>query len=501
MHKPASCSVLRCNSQRLCQALSISLLYKLAYNKSKPLYLCTLDFTRALDSVDVDIARNILLSRGVPPKHFSVVLRGRDMDLTQQARCSFVCPFAELFETRLWRSLRNQVSNSDILSLCQVCCMESQLRSQRLRWNGHNCGMSDKRVPNIMLFGHHLHLYCKCICLSMTAALQAVSDLCIWKIMGVAPNTWKDDFYKAHIDMQVNSASYIHYFEPVTVTSSHMSICSPFTKTKLVKFSMFVLSCLPRRVTVVAFVLWRCQRTHPSNLCPWFVRAMPAVINTCNIVLTGIFALFSMAHFPRVSCQGCIFWSCVTTACPSFDMVSEMGFTLTLFGIIPLLIVCCCCSFSCWRALQPCMGGWDRLWTVPKVLGQRRVWSCMVRGLLRTTNLVTCFPQTASTTCLAKLVPTPLVLTRAYLLLASAVSRSAVSYPIFASISRRPHVSPQVMHLYRQLILAWVAVVQLVPTTLWSSVANRESLKVKWAAVADDPWCYWSLEFLSLILD
>ena len=30
------------------------------------------------------------------------------------------------------------------------------------------------------------------------------SDLCIWKILGVAPYTWKDDFYKAHIDMQVS---------------------------------------------------------------------------------------------------------------------------------------------------------------------------------------------------------------------------------------------------------------------------------------------------------
>ena len=30
------------------------------------------------------------------------------------------------------------------------------------------------------------------------------SNLCIWKIMGVAPFTWNDDFYKAHIDMQVS---------------------------------------------------------------------------------------------------------------------------------------------------------------------------------------------------------------------------------------------------------------------------------------------------------
>ena len=30
------------------------------------------------------------------------------------------------------------------------------------------------------------------------------SDLAVWKINGIAPYTWKDDFYKAHIDMQVS---------------------------------------------------------------------------------------------------------------------------------------------------------------------------------------------------------------------------------------------------------------------------------------------------------
>ena len=35
-------------------------------------------------------------------------------------------------------------------------------------------------------------------------SLEYRSELCIWKIAGVAPYTWKDIFNKAHIDMQVS---------------------------------------------------------------------------------------------------------------------------------------------------------------------------------------------------------------------------------------------------------------------------------------------------------
>ena len=39
-----------------------------------------------------------------------------------------------------------------------------------------------------------------------------------------------------------------------------------------------------------------------------------------------------------------------------------------------------------------------------------------------------------------KAAPTPIVLTRARMLLANAVSKSAVTYPSFASVSMYPHV-------------------------------------------------------------
>ena len=50
-------------------------------------------------------------------------------------------------------SLRDCVSNAAILSMCQTCSMDSQLRSKRLRWYGHVCRMLDTRLPKVMLFG------------------------------------------------------------------------------------------------------------------------------------------------------------------------------------------------------------------------------------------------------------------------------------------------------------------------------------------------------------
>ena len=53
-------------------------------------------------------------------------------------------------------SLRDRVSNVDLynmLAMCQTCCMDSQLRSKRLRWYGHVCRMLDTRLPKVMLFG------------------------------------------------------------------------------------------------------------------------------------------------------------------------------------------------------------------------------------------------------------------------------------------------------------------------------------------------------------
>ena len=41
---------------------------------------------------------------------------------------------------------------------------------------------------------------------SFGTSLVFRSELCVWKIVGVAPYTWKDVFTKAHIDMQVSQA-------------------------------------------------------------------------------------------------------------------------------------------------------------------------------------------------------------------------------------------------------------------------------------------------------
>ena len=50
-------------------------------------------------------------------------------------------------------SLQDHISNAAIMSMCQTCCMGSQLRSKRLRWYGHVCRMLDNRLPKVMLFG------------------------------------------------------------------------------------------------------------------------------------------------------------------------------------------------------------------------------------------------------------------------------------------------------------------------------------------------------------
>ena len=50
-------------------------------------------------------------------------------------------------------SLKDHISNAAILSMCQTCSMDSQLRSKRLRWYGHVCRMLDSRLPKVMLFG------------------------------------------------------------------------------------------------------------------------------------------------------------------------------------------------------------------------------------------------------------------------------------------------------------------------------------------------------------
>ena len=50
-------------------------------------------------------------------------------------------------------SVKDHISNAAILSVCQTCSMDSQLRSKRLRWYGHVCRMLDNRLPKVMLFG------------------------------------------------------------------------------------------------------------------------------------------------------------------------------------------------------------------------------------------------------------------------------------------------------------------------------------------------------------
>ena len=50
-------------------------------------------------------------------------------------------------------SLKDHVSNTAILSMCQTCSVDAQLRSKRLRWYGHVCRMIDCRLPKVMLFG------------------------------------------------------------------------------------------------------------------------------------------------------------------------------------------------------------------------------------------------------------------------------------------------------------------------------------------------------------
>ena len=49
--------------------------------------------------------------------------------------------------------LKDHISNAAILSVCQTCCMDSQLRSKRRSWYGHVCRMLDSRLPKVMLFG------------------------------------------------------------------------------------------------------------------------------------------------------------------------------------------------------------------------------------------------------------------------------------------------------------------------------------------------------------
>ena len=41
----------------------------------------------------------------------------------------------------------------DILSVCYLSSMDSQLRSQRLRWFGHVSRMQDSELPKVMMFG------------------------------------------------------------------------------------------------------------------------------------------------------------------------------------------------------------------------------------------------------------------------------------------------------------------------------------------------------------
>ena len=50
-------------------------------------------------------------------------------------------------------SLKDCVSNVTILSQCQIPSIDSQLRSNRLRWFGHVCRMPNSRLPKVMMFG------------------------------------------------------------------------------------------------------------------------------------------------------------------------------------------------------------------------------------------------------------------------------------------------------------------------------------------------------------
>jgi len=50
-------------------------------------------------------------------------------------------------------SLFDNSTNSVILKRCETFSVESQLRSRRLRWFGHNCRMSDSRLPKVLMHG------------------------------------------------------------------------------------------------------------------------------------------------------------------------------------------------------------------------------------------------------------------------------------------------------------------------------------------------------------
>ena len=45
------------------------------------------------------------------------------------------------------------VPNVDILSICDICSMDFQLISKRLRWFGYVSRMQGSRLPNVMMFG------------------------------------------------------------------------------------------------------------------------------------------------------------------------------------------------------------------------------------------------------------------------------------------------------------------------------------------------------------
>ena len=50
-------------------------------------------------------------------------------------------------------SLRDHVTNQQILLQCGMFSVDSEQRSKRLRWFGHTCRMSDSRLPKLLLHG------------------------------------------------------------------------------------------------------------------------------------------------------------------------------------------------------------------------------------------------------------------------------------------------------------------------------------------------------------